>query len=145
MRAKRDHGFRQLKRKQDKKVAHAIRVGERIAKKKQIAKIPEMEIEELMRLAILQHNTTHCTSVTTENVTLRFLYKLCVNYLRHECTKYDDHIRDIEDETFSRTAEAVAIIKMRRKILRKIADAYPFLESECDSQIRQYVIQETYI
>ncbi len=145
MRAKRDHGFRQLKRKQDKKVNQAIRVGEKIAKTKQIAKVPEMEVDELIRLAILQHNTTHCTSVTKENVTLRFLYKLCVNYLRHECTKYDDHIRDIENETFSRTAEAVAIIKMRRRILRKIADTYPFLEEECDSQIRQYVVQETYI
>lgn len=145
MRTKKDHGFRQLKRKQEKKVNQAIRVGEKIAKTKQIAKVPEMEIDELIRLAINQHNTTHRTSITKENVTIKFLYKLCVNYLRHECTKYDDHIREIEDETISRTAEAVAIVKMRRRILRKIADTYPFLEEECDNQIRQYVVQETYL
>lgn len=57
--------------------------------------------------------------------------RLAVNFLRHECTNYDSLIWQVDDK-----------IKLRHDVLRKIAEAHPHLELECERQDYQPLVEE---
>lgn len=52
-----------------------------------------------------------------------------VNYLRHKQSKYDEVINLIEERT-----DRVMVQKLKGKILKDIAEKYPFLKKECIEQ-----------
>lgn len=59
-----------------------------------------------------------------------FLHRIAVNYLRHECTKYERLLASSRGEVGRLEAQAV----IRERVLDAIADAYPDLEDECWAQ-----------
>ena len=59
-----------------------------------------------------------------------FLDRICVNYIRHELTSYDDSLA----EAAGKTGIAVAVSKIRAKIFTEIAVTYPVFSSECERQ-----------
>ena len=53
-----------------------------------------------------------------------------VNYIRHNLTKYDSHCILL----FGKVGRAEGYRLLRSKVLRAIADAYPYLSEECERQ-----------
>lgn len=66
----------------------------------------------------------------TKNSDFSFLKRICVNFLRHEMTSYEDHIEEMSDKVgFNRGYLAV-----RDKVFDKIKETYPWLKEECEKQ-----------
>ena len=61
----------------------------------------------------------------------RFLARITVNYLRHRCTKYEEHLQGI----FGRVGVREVYTVLFRRIVDAIAAAYPHLAEECRRQI----------
>lgn len=64
-----------------------------------------------------------------------FVARLCVNYLRHECTEYEDHL----DATMGRVGARQAYPLIKCKTLAEISSKYPWLADECARQLRRSV------
>ena len=60
-----------------------------------------------------------------------FLQRITVNFLRHQMSGYEDHL----DQVFGKTGAGNARLVIRDKVLRAIADSYPWLASECFRQM----------
>lgn len=59
-----------------------------------------------------------------------FLERIAVNYIRHNLTRYDEHL----EEVAGRVGVRGAVRLIRRKIYDAIAAAYPLLAGECERQ-----------
>lgn len=68
-----------------------------------------------------------------------FLNRICVNYLRHELTTYDDIIDSIKGHVGKDKAYAL----LKAKVLDVIAAAYPWLSDECESQQDRCTIESS--
>jgi hypothetical protein len=55
-----------------------------------------------------------------------------VNYIRHNLTNYEDLLEELE----GKVGKINAYIKLKNKILKKIAEVYPDLKDECYNQMR---------
>ena len=64
------------------------------------------------------------------NSSPEFLHRICVNYLRHCETEYEQLL----DAKFGMTGSSECYLEIRRKVLRKIAEVYPWLAEECKKQ-----------
>jgi hypothetical protein len=62
-----------------------------------------------------------------------FLERITVNYIRHSLTEYDEHIESVA----SKTGINAAIEAIRARVYGAIAEAYPWLASECRRQQEQ--------
>ena len=60
-----------------------------------------------------------------------FLQRICVNYIRHELTRYDRML----SATAGKTGIASAVDAIRTKVYAAISAAYPALTQECDWQL----------
>lgn len=69
-----------------------------------------------------------------------FIDRICVNYLRHECSTYEQELAKI----FGKTGVADAKSLIRTKVYDAIAEAYPKLSRECDRQWQERESQELY-
>jgi hypothetical protein len=71
-----------------------------------------------------------------------FLSRISVNYLRHQMTAYEDHLR----ETAAQVGAREAYLDIKVKVLNAIGAAYPFLNAECKRQSakaeREYVMKK---
>ena len=59
-----------------------------------------------------------------------FLERICVNYLRHDCTNYHSGLNSVS----GRVGVQQAALKMKRRIIAAIAEKYPYLRTECMRQ-----------
>lgn len=59
-----------------------------------------------------------------------FLYRIAVNFLRHECTHYERWLVDVT----SQVGADAARLEIKLRVLEEIARHYPELAAECDSQ-----------
>jgi hypothetical protein len=66
----------------------------------------------------------------TANSDPKFLERICVNYLRHCLTKYEDHL----DEMSGKVGFGEGYEEIRRKIFSKISERYGWLANECKRQ-----------
>jgi hypothetical protein len=66
-----------------------------------------------------------------ENADRNTLDRICVNYLRHICSEYEDKI----DELYNMCGKNEALQLLRRSIYESIIRKYPYLESECHKQM----------
>lgn len=75
-------------------------------------------------------NNFHWTEATLDSGK-NFLDRICVNYVRHHLTTYDDHVDKLErmngDGQFGR---------LKRRVLSVISESYPWLAEECERQKR---------
>jgi hypothetical protein len=62
-----------------------------------------------------------------------FLRRITVNWLRHECSSYEDLLV----ENYGRTGVEEALQVIRRRVYEAIAVAYPDLAGECRRQLKE--------
>lgn len=62
-----------------------------------------------------------------------FLQRICVNYLRHRCTEYEQRL----EETYRKIGAVDAKRRIRERIYRAIAAAYPAFAEECKQQMER--------
>ena len=68
--------------------------------------------------------------MATINSEKKFIERICVNYLRHCLTKYEEYL----DEMSGKVGFAEGYEEIRRKIFNKISEKYQWLEHECNRQ-----------
>ena len=91
-------------------------------------------IENVELLALHQYNEYNITQLRLANVKddVRFLDRLCVNYIRHELTNYDNSL----DFTVGRVGKYKAFNRINEKIYTRIKEVYPQYSEECDRQLK---------
>lgn len=91
-------------------------------------------IEKLELLALHQYNEYNITQLRLANVKddVRFLDRLCVNYIRHELTNYDNSL----DFTVGKVGKYKAFNRINEKIYTRIKEVYPQYSEECDRQLK---------
>ena len=100
---------------------------------------PPLTAEQLTELAIKAYNN-HGPSRNAERAERwqsasphsrpEFLERITVNYLRHQCSPYDDNLRKIA----GKTGVDEGRVQLKKKILQAIATSYPWLQEECCRQ-----------
>jgi hypothetical protein len=71
-----------------------------------------------------------CGMTATADSDPKFLERICVNYLRHCLTKYEEHL----DEMSGKVGFGDGYEEIRRKIFSKISENYHWLTDECKRQ-----------
>ena len=91
-------------------------------------------VENVEVLALRQYNEYNITQLRLVNVKddVRFLDRLCVNYIRHELTNYDNSL----DFTVGKVGKYKAFNRINEKIYTKIKEVYPQYRDECDRQLK---------
>lgn len=89
----------------------------------------------LIRLSIQSYNDFYGDrdyfSPSTRKSNPEFLDRICVNYLRHELTSYDDELFEI----YNKTGKQLAYKIIKTSVLELIAEKYPYLKDECTRQL----------
>ena len=96
-------------------------------------RVPVLEKDELYRQARRSYEAlweSRDDPRTTAGADGTFLDRIAVNFLRHECTRYEALL----DDAGGRIGRAEAEVAIRQKVLRCIAEAYPYLAAECERQ-----------
>lgn len=99
-------------------------------------KVPRMSQEQLVARACRHYNDWNIGrdnwsgNLATKDSDVLFLHRICVNFLRHEMTEYDDHL----DEVRGKVGTGDAYLAIRKKVFDVIAEVYPWLASECKRQ-----------
>lgn len=94
-----------------------------------VIKVPKFEYETLLKRACEHYNDLwarrgdyeKCASVHDSR---KFLHRIARNYLRHECTRYEDHLVNL----FGCVYKDTFVEMLRSKIMAKIFEAYPVLK-----------------
>ena len=96
--------------------------------------VPKMDHNKLIRLACESYNERNWERdcYASDNSDPAFLDRMCVNYLRHNMTHYENLL----DVTAGKVGAGDAYCEIKGKVLDAIATAYPYLASEC---IRQHI------
>ena len=72
------------------------------------------------------------------NSDTEFVDRICVNYLRHECSEYEYQL----GQAFGTTGVSDARRDIREKVLTAIEDTYPHLHTACNNQRKRWHEQE---
>jgi hypothetical protein len=99
--------------------------------------VPKMDMKKLIKRACESYNAMRVYrddridyGPANENSDQDFLDRICVNYLRHELTRYERHLEEIA----GKVGTGEAYLEMKDKVLDAIAEAYPELGMECLKQ-----------
>lgn len=101
-----------------------------------VIEVPQMTEEELTSRAIMHYNDMRSGTEKDRayaSSSRDFLDRISVNYLRHELTKYEQHLGEIA----SKTGAVDCRTSIRRKVYDAIKDAYPDLGFECFQQMKK--------
>lgn len=101
-----------------------------------VVEVPQMTEEELTARAIRHYNDMWSGTEkdrASEKSSQDFLDRISVNYLRHELTKYEQHLGEIAGKTGAVDCRT----SIRRKVYDAIMDAYPDLGFECYGQMKK--------
>lgn len=95
--------------------------------------IPLFSPEDLLEYACDHYAKISGNPISSSDpeLTPGFLARILVNFLRHQATWYDYYIERIK--SFSKDCPA-AMLMLRRKLFRAIAEVYPWLGEECRRQ-----------
>ncbi len=93
--------------------------------------IPLFEKNKLRKLAIEAYNSLwesrgRYKKFATLSASDDFLDRISANYLRHECSEYEQQI----DRMFGKVGNEAAYHRLKQRILEKIGEQYPFLKEE---------------
>lgn len=93
--------------------------------------VPQLEREELIQRACDHYNIGRFDdNRASPDSDVEFLERICVNYLRHCLTSYEDHL----DEITGKVGAPYASLEIKEKVLEKIGEAYEWLADECSRQ-----------
>ena len=95
--------------------------------------VPRMDQAELINRAcdnynLLERSGANCADQTSPP---EFIERICVNYLRHRLTSYEDNLRKICGKVGARDA----YLAIKEKVLYAISDEYDWLSEECNRQV----------
>ncbi len=109
-------------------------------------KVPVIDLKKLFRKACQHHNHQKnqmqysFPSIYADFIPANlkysdenFLFRISVNYLRHQLTRYENELKKI----VGKTGASEGYIEIKRKVLDAIAQAYPDLAEECQRQQEQ--------
>ena len=98
-------------------------------------RVPDLDEATLIRRACDSYNWYNSDlgrdSHAAADSDPEFLRRISVNYLRHEMTDYDARLGHVAGQVGVRDAYEV----IKERVLEAIADAYPWLGSECQRQL----------
>lgn len=92
--------------------------------------VVKMSLNAARKKAIKSYNDWNYLGGASMNSDQEFLDRITVNYLRHECTEYDEALFD----TYGNVGKNEAIKRIRQRVFDVIAKAYPELAIECLNQ-----------
>jgi hypothetical protein len=96
--------------------------------------VPKFKMKKLIEKACDHYNALqsfyNSDLFASEHSPLIFLQRICVNYLRHELTQYDE----VLDKMKGKVGCNDVYWDVRDKVLDKIAEQYPMLAEECRRQ-----------
>lgn len=96
--------------------------------------IPAYTLQKLTALAVAAYNSLWSDRDPDKHASVNddrdFLDRLCVNFLRHECTNYETRLL----ETRGKVGASEARLEIRNKVLDAISEEYPLLTAECGRQ-----------
>lgn len=93
--------------------------------------IPSHEKDDLICLA-LKHVSDR-RGIEAEDVNKKHLEKLCVNYLRHECSPYEPLLRSRKWKNANRDV----YLTILKRVMDSIAESNPWLSNECSHQYEE--------
>ena len=96
-------------------------------------------IDHVQSLAIDSYNAWNRErdKYASENDSAEFLERITVNFIRHEMTDYEEHLRKL----FGKVGIQSGLLSLRERVFQKIGEVYPDLDEECDRQLdRQYEV-----
>lgn len=70
---------------------------------------------------------------TVQNSSEHFLHRICVNFLRHDGTTYDEEL----ESYFNQVGKDEAINMVRKHVYDLISQEYPYLSAECERQMAE--------
>jgi len=101
-------------------------------------KVEKVDMKKIKKLAIKEYNIHQAEVDHVENMILdekyldnAFLSRIMVNYIRHNLTSYEDLLEELR----GKEGKYEAYMKLKNKILEKIAEVYPELKEECNRQM----------
>lgn len=91
--------------------------------------VPEMTKEELIQRALANYYAHRDGSQTQADsgIAVNFTERICVNYLRHRLTSYEENLRRIK----GRVGSSTAYLQIKSQVLDAIGCVYPWLFEEC--------------
>lgn len=95
--------------------------------------VPQLEEAELVAQACQNYNSLGVRRGREEASSQSdeaFLKRISVNYLRHRLSPYEEYLESL----YGRVGRKSAYGPIKQKVLRAIADAYPYLAAECRNQ-----------
>lgn len=102
--------------------------------------VPNCESSKLVKQACDHYNEIQnwrksegrstCGRYASPDSDPKFIERICVNYLRHCLTRYEEHL----DEISGKVGFSDGYDKIRNKILSKISQVHPWLSQECERQ-----------
>lgn len=95
--------------------------------------VPILDKGELILRACSSYNAIKAGSDAdwaSPNSDPAFLARICVNYLRHELTSYEDNLQNIA----GKVGAPDAYLEIKTKVLDAIAETYGWLSEECHKQ-----------
>jgi hypothetical protein len=106
--------------------------------------VPVIAWDRLVERSIKHYNHFHFESEKFASLgtsSPEFLERLTVNYLRHECSRYDELL----EQAFGQVGTGDARRIIRQKVYGVIAATYPHLADECERQTQRREQQENQI
>jgi hypothetical protein len=103
--------------------------------------VPMMPVDVLRRLACAHYNSRMrpgeqedgCAGPAHLDSDPSFLARICTNFLRHQCSKYESHLEEIGGRAVPRES----YLAIRTQVLDQIATKYPDLAVEAERQARR--------
>lgn len=97
--------------------------------------VDDLGIDAARLCALAAYNDLHQRDASVRfaapgKVSQEFLDRVTVNFLRHEHTRYDEHLKVIARKVGSQQAYAL----LKNKVLHRISQVYPELHDECVRQ-----------
>jgi hypothetical protein len=155
------YGMRRVKKAESSakfRIAQENRKGRRLAAQKALAtkrkkieeyletveiEVPQITKEELIRRVCDNYNAGLVCVIQDRlrahpNSDSKFLERICVNYLRHCLTEYEDHLKEIA----GKVGVHDAYLEIKMMVLDAIAVRYDWLSAECSRQEKRLRDQE---
>jgi hypothetical protein len=107
------------------------RISEKKLLEKAIGSYNEMQAErEVMNRSFSDH--------VNKNADKEFLDRICVNFLRHQLTDYEEILSDIS----CKVGFDDGYFEIRKKIFLEISNRFPWLHQECERQCGEKIQEE---
>lgn len=105
-----------------------------------VVEVPWMDEASLIQKAVKHFNDSPRSergdfNLADVNSDPAFLQRICVNFLRHAMTDYEERLNEVHGRVGGRDA----YVEIKLKVLEAIGEKYPSLSQECDRQMHRVI------